>query len=108
MSLGKKLLVPAIEAAYLPTTEPAMTRTITHRKKEIEVGEDTPLTISGLAQFFGWSRNLVHADVNRGYDLEYGTSATPKHYRAWLRAHPRPQRAQAETSRLERELSKLN
>lgn len=85
-----------------------MTRTIIHRGKEIEVGEDSPLTVSGLAQFFDWSRNLVHADLNRGYALEFGTSSTPHHYRAWLRKHPRPQRTTAGKPDLERELSKLS
>lgn len=85
-----------------------MTRTIIHRGKQIAAGEDMPLTVSGLAQFFDWSRNLVHADLNRGYALEFGTSSTPRHYRNWLRKHPRPQRAQATTSSLERELSKLS
>lgn len=84
-----------------------MTRTITHRGSEILACEDTPLSISGLSQFFCWSRNLIHADIARGYSLEYGTSSTPRHYRAWLRAHPR-QRESAAKSTLARELARLS
>jgi hypothetical protein len=84
-----------------------MTRTITHRGREIAAGEDTPLTVTGLSKFFGWGRTQIHADMRRGYALEYGDSTTPRHYRAWLRKHPRRQ-ATAATSSLERELSKLS
>lgn len=90
-----------------------MTRQITIRGKEITVREDTPITASALLEFFGIGRSSFYEDVKRGYEMEFGNLTTPKHYRAWLRAHPRPVRKprkntkSAETSKLEHELSQV-
>jgi hypothetical protein len=88
-----------------------MTRTVTIRGKTITADEDTPLTASALLEFFTIGRNSFYADVARGYVMEFGTLTTPKHYRAWLRANPRPARRSKkseETSRMARELSRLH
>lgn len=90
-----------------------MIRQITMRKKPIEAGEDTPLNASALIEFFSIGRSSFYGDVARGYAMEMGNLSTPKHYRAWLKANPRPPRKARskkteETSRQERELSQLN
>jgi len=94
------------DCAKRPASRPGRPGVVKYCGRDIEAGEDTPLNISGLAQYFGWSRNLIYQDQQRGYALEFGTSATPRHYREWLRAYPRPAR-QDYSRRLELELSKL-
>lgn len=88
-----------------------MTREITHWGKTVKAGEDTPLTLAGLSQFFGMSRPVIYKDIKRGYAMEFGTRTTPAHYRAWLIKNPRPsrgQKAQEAASKLAHELSQLN
>ena len=86
--------------------------TIKHRGREIQAGEDTPLSVMGLAQFFHCSRSLIHADIRRGYKMEYGTTSTPRHFRRWLAANPRVRKARKGSGEnepsLERDLARLN
>lgn len=90
-----------------------MNKTVTYYGRAIEAGEDTPLTIRALAQFFNCGHCRIYADIERGYTLEFGNETTPGHYRNWLRNNPRPRKSavraksQADALRLERELSQL-
>lgn len=82
-----------------------MTRTITHRGQEVEVTNETPLTLKGLAQFVGCGRQTIYDDQDRGYAFEFGTTTTAKHYWNWLRANPRPSKRREAASKREHELS---
>lgn len=74
--------------------------------KEIQAGEDSGLTISGLSQYFSWSRLAIYQDIQRGYVLEFGDRSTPRHYREWLKTNPRPARKSGH-SRIAEELAQL-
>ena len=76
--------------------------------RTIRAGETTPLTLSALAQFFGFGRTKLYQDVQRGYRLEFGDRTTPRHYRAWLQANPKTRKKSGKKSELEHELSRLN
>lgn len=73
-----------------------MTVTLTHRGREFEATEDTPVTISNLAKFLHWGKARIYADIERGYQLQYGTETTARHYLAWLEQNPRPRPAKGQ------------
>jgi len=85
-----------------------MTKELTQYRRTINAGETTLLTLTALAQFMGFGRTRIHADVKRGYRLEFGDRTTPRHYRAWLSANPRQRKKSEKKSTLEHELSQLN
>jgi hypothetical protein len=85
-----------------------MTQTITQYGREIKAGETTPLTLSALAQFFGFGRSKLYEDVRRGYQPEFGSRTTPRHYRAWLAKNPKIRKKSEKRLALEHELSRLS
>ena len=86
-------------------------RVITRGKRTFDADEQTPLRLGELAEYFRCSRWAIYRDINRGYELEFGTTTTPVHYRAWLRAHPVLTKLKIEkmekAEKLARELAKM-
>jgi AraC-like DNA-binding protein len=101
-------MVDALVGIGSPGTQfhPPIMRTVQRACRDIVADEQTLLRIGELAQYFQCSRWSLYRDMNRGYEFEFGTTTTPNHYRAWLRAHPVPRR-RTKDSRLAEELAAL-
>ena len=102
---------PATYSPYLGVPGAAhfqLARGITRGKRTFSADEQTPLRLGELAQYFRCSRWAIYRDIDRGYEPEFGTTATPFHYRAWLRANPVPRRSETgKTGKLARELEAM-
>ena len=82
-----------------------ITRVIHRASRTFNADEQTPLRLGELAQYFNCSRWAIYRDIDRGYEPEFGTTTTPFHYRAWLRANPVPRRSR--TGKFARQLAAL-
>lgn len=74
-----------------------------------EITDETPLRLSGLAEYLHMSRDLIYADKTKGYVFEFPVHrlTTARHYKAWMRSLKKEEPAvktPEDQERLQREL----